>query len=224
MNAGLTLKLAQSVNCSLINWPKISFQTSQISTVYIVIIIFLCVLYDTKTMTCFCWTKITSREHSMFTVIQFPQNLLFCIQFFKNMVISSGRKAIPISVTSKSLKHTVYSEVMKAWIFWHNPEHNCMSSLSTKMSKNAVEKGLTLFLWYLHSLNVGGPSFIASINHMAVIISATVRNTDLSHNKHEAFLTCLETMSNHLMTAHTKHTVKRMTSFQFCLCLGLYSN
>ena len=42
----------------------------------------------------------------------------------------------------------------------------------------------------------------------------------LSYNKHEPFVTCLETMSNHLMTARAKQAAERMTCFQLCTCLG----
>lgn len=47
---------------------------------------------------------------------------------------------------------------------------------------------------------------------------------DLSHNKHAPALRCLETMSNHLMTAHAKQPAECIACFQFCSCLGLYSN
>lgn len=61
---------------------------------------------------------------------------------------------------------------------------------------------------------------------MAVINSARVTwdCTDLSNNKPEPFQTCLETMSNHLMTACTKQTAEYMACFEFYSCLGLYSN
>lgn len=44
---------------------------------------------------------------------------------------------------------------------------------------------------------------------------------DLAHNKHEAFLTCLETMSNHLMTARTKHSAEHDMFSVVFMCKAL---
>lgn len=72
-------------------------------------------------------------------------------------------------------------------------------------------------LW-LRSLHPGGPAFIASINHMALI------NSGPGSASHERLLACLETMSGRLMTARAKQTAECMTCLQICSCLGLYSN
>lgn len=107
--------------------------------------------------------------------------------------------------------------------FWHNTQLYCIIWLSTKMT-------------CIKMLNVAS-SPASSLSIMVVLhllplliiwqslIQPGYRNhTDLSHNKHEPLLTCLETKSDHLMTAHTKQTAECKTCVQFCSCLGLYSN
>lgn len=72
----------------------------------------------------FRWTKYASHEHSMFIVIQFfwkHLQLIFHIKFMLHILriwsLTVLKEQWQFEFPSKALKHIVYSEVMKAWIF-----------------------------------------------------------------------------------------------------------